>query len=299
MKILLLGKDGQLGRALGRSLAPLGELLALGRDSGLDLADPASLQRAVRQADPDVIVNAAAFTDVDRAEAEPGLAMHVNAEAPGLLAREMRTRRGWLVHYSSDYVYDGAGQAFRAEDSPAVPLNRYGQSKLAGDEAVGRSGAHHLLLRTSWVYGPHGGNFARSVLRLAASHEVLRMVDDQVGAPTGADLVADVTALALRQAREQPSVSGLYHLAAAGQVSRHGYAQYLIDQARRLGWPLAVRAVHAIASADYPLPAARPLNSRLDCERLQAVFRLRLPDWRAGVDRLLSDWRASPWGPEA
>ncbi|OZI72147.1 dTDP-4-dehydrorhamnose reductase [Bordetella genomosp. 12] len=299
MKILLLGKDGQVGRALRRALAPLGQVQALGRDGGLDLADLDGLQRLVRQAAPDILVNAAAFTAVDLAETQPQQAMRVNAEAPELLARHMRASRGWLVHYSSDYVYDGAGQGERAEDSPAAPLNAYGRSKLAGDQAVHASGAHHLVLRTSWVYGLHGENFPRSVLRLAASAARMRMVDDQIGAPTSADLVADVTALALRQALARPAVGGLYHLAAAGAVSRHAYAQYVIEQARRLGWAVRVPAVQAISTADYPQPAARPLNSRLDCSRLQATFGLRLPDWREGVDRLLADWRASPWRHEA
>lgn len=288
-----------MGRALRRALAPLGEVLAVGRDSGLDLADLDGLRRLVRAAGPDVVVNAAAFTDVDRVQAEPELALRINAEAPDLLARHMRASRGWLVHYSSEYVYDGSGQHWRDETSPAAPLNCYGQSKLAGDEAVRQSGVHHLLLRTSWVYGLHGANFPRSVLQMAARQPQMRIVDDQIGAPTSADLIADVTAQALRQARLQPAVSGLYHLAAAGAVSRHAYAQYLVEQARRLGWSLGVQTLHAISSADYPQPALRPLNSRLDCARLQAVFGLRLPDWREGVDRLLADWWACPWRRDA
>ncbi len=297
MKLLLLGAHGQLGQALGRSLAPLGEVVALGRQpwQGLtgDLADPGALQRTVRAVAPDVIVNAAAYTAVDRAEQEPDLAWQVNARAPGLLAREMRASQGWLVHYSSDYVFDGQAGAPYAEDSPAAPLNQYGRSKLAGDEEVAASGARHLLLRTGWVYGLQGENFPRTVLRLAASQSGLRMVDDQVGTPTGADLIADVTAHALR--RLTPGLSGLYHLAAQGEVSRLDYARHVIAQARALGRPLALREITAVSSASYPTPALRPLDTRLDCTRLQAVFGLRLPPWRDGIDRLLRQWCASPW----
>ncbi|MGU9990822.1 dTDP-4-dehydrorhamnose reductase [Bordetella avium] len=291
MKILLLGKDGQVGRTLCRALAPLGELLALGRrpqpQGHVDLSDLASLSRLVREVNPDVIVNAAAFTTVDQAEREPDLAFRINAEAPEILARAMRERQGWLVHYSSEYVYDGSGSEFRTEDSPTAPLNVYGLSKRAGDEAICRSGAHHLLLRTSWVYGSRGEGFPQTVLRLAAASGTLRMVDDQVGAPTGADLLADVSALALWQACRRPAVSGLYHVAAAGAVSRADYARHVLNQAR-----LAC-ATAPIASVDYPTPAQRPLNSRLDCTRLQRVFGLRLPDWRDGLDRALASMRVN------
>lgn len=293
MRILLLGKDGQLGWELQRALAPLGELTALGRqgDAGLcgDLADLDGLTATVRAVRPDVLVNAAAYTAVDRAEQEPVLAQAINADAPEALAREMAALGGWLVHYSTDYVFDGSGDAARAEDAATGPLNEYGRGKLAGEQAIARSGARHLVFRTSWVYGARGGNFAKSMLRLAAERPLLRVVSDQVGAPTGADLVADVTAHALIQACRNPSLAGLYHLAAAGAVSWHEYACHVIDTARALGESLAVRDIEGIASEEYPTPARRPLNSRLDTSRLRAAFGLYLPDWRAGVTRMLNE----------
>lgn len=295
MKILLLGKDGQLAWSLARALAPAGEVVALGRApaDGLsgDLADLAGLEQTMRAVDPDVVVNAAAYTAVDQAETDRELAFRVNAEAPELLARAMRARRGWLLHYSTDYVFDGAGDQAFAEDDAAAPLNIYGASKLAGDEAVVRSGVHHLIFRCPWLYGAQGQNFLRSVLALALSRRSLRMVADQIGAPTGTDLVADISVLALRQAQSAPALSGLYHLAAAGAVTRHAYAQFIIDEARRLGWPVLTETLAAISTADYPQAAPRPLNARLDCSRLQSRFRVALPPWQAGVTRVLTEWR--------
>lgn len=293
MKILLLGKNGQVGWELQRALAPLGELVALDRhgEAGLhgDLADPAALAATVRAVRPDVLVNAAAYTAVDRAEQERELAWTINAEAPGVLAREMAALDGWLVHYSTDYVFDGSGTMARAEDAEVGPLNEYGRSKLAGEREIASSGVRHLTLRTSWVYAARGGNFAKSMLRLAAERPQLRVVDDQIGAPTGADLIADVTALALLQARERDALAGCYHLSAAGEVSWCDYARHVIDTARALGKTLAVQEVLGIPSAEYPTPAPRPRNSRLDTSRLQAAFGLRLPHWRAGVTRMLNE----------
>jgi len=295
MRILLLGRNGQVGWELQRALAPLGELVALdraGRD-GLtgDLAQPDRLAETVRRLRPKVIVNAAGYTAVDRAEDEIELAATVNADAPAALAREAAALGAWLVHYSTDYVFDGSDQAPRDESSATAPLSVYGRTKLAGEQAVVASGARHLVFRTSWVYAARGGNFARTMLRLAAERDALRVIDDQVGAPTGAELIADVTAHALRMALAEPRHAGVYHLAAAGETSWHGYARHVIEWARAHGHAIKVapHAIEAIATTAYPTPARRPLNSRLDTTRLRRTFGLTLPAWQAGVDRMLSE----------
>ncbi len=291
MKILLLGASGQVGWELQRSLAPLGELIALDRQrsSAADLSRPSGLGALVAEVAPDVIVNAAAHTAVDRAESEPELAHAVNATAPGELARAAAARGALLVHYSTDYVFDGSGDHPRDETAATGPLSVYGRSKLAGEAAIQASGASHLILRTSWVYGARGQNFAKTMLRLAQERETLRVVADQIGAPTGADLLADITAHAIRAVRHDPSQAGLYHAAAAGETSWHAYARFAIDTARRLrpdlGWRLT--ALEPIPTADYPTPARRPLNSRLNTSRLERAFGLRLPAWQAGVERML------------
>lgn len=295
MKILLLGKNGQVGWELQRSLAPLGEIVALDRQGvdGLtgDLSHPEALRETVRAVRPDVIVNAAAYTAVDKAETEVELARTINATATGVLAEEAAALGAWLVHYSTDYVFDGSGDMPRDEAAATGPLSVYGSTKLDGEQAIVASGAHHLIFRTSWVYAARGGNFARTMLRLAGEREQLRVIDDQVGAPTGADLIADVTAHALKQAWRQPELSGLYHLAAAGQTSWHGYARHVIEWARRVGQPLRVSpaAIEPISTANYPTPARRPLNSRLDTSKLKRTFGLQLPDWRIGVERMLAE----------
>ncbi|WP_374676284.1 dTDP-4-dehydrorhamnose reductase [Ideonella sp.] len=294
MKILLIGRDGQLGWELQRALAPLGELVAAGRRGDgpvADLARPDSLAALVRQVQPELIVNAAAHTAVDRAETEPAVAQALNADAPGVLAREAAALGATLVHYSTDYVFDGSGQEARDEDAPTGPLSVYGRTKLAGEQQVQASGCRHLILRTSWVYAARGGNFARTMLRLAAERDGLRVIDDQVGAPTGAELIADVTAHAVRRLQREPALAGLYHLAAAGQTSWHGYACHVIEWARARGHPVRVAAdaVRPIPTRDYPTPAARPLNSRLDTRRLRDAFGLHLPPWQQGVDRMLDE----------
>lgn len=295
MKLLLLGKNGQVGWELQRALAPLGELTALDRhgDGGLhgDLSRPDALRETVRRLRPDVIVNAAAYTAVDKAESEPDVARVLNAEAPAVLAQEAAASGAWLVHYSTDYVFDGSGSAPRDESAPAAPLSVYGQTKLEGERAIAASGCRHLVFRTSWVYAARGGNFAKTMLKLAAERDVLRIVADQIGAPTGADLIADVTAHALRQAMQEPRASGLYHLAASGETSWHGYACHVIEWARARGHAVkvAAAAVQAIPSNEYPTPARRPLNSRLSTRSLQETFSLALPDWQAGVNRMLSE----------
>ena len=295
MKILLLGKNGQVGWALQRSLAPLGKLVALDRQGvdGLtgDLSHPEALRETVRSIRPDVIVNAAAYTAVDKAETEVELAHTINATAPGVLAQEAAALGAWLVHYSTDYVFDGSGDTPRKEDASTGPLSVYGLSKLEGERAIAASGARHLIFRTSWVYAPRGGNFARTMLRLAGEREQLRVIDDQVGAPTGAELIADVTAHALKQAWRHPELGGLYHLAAAGQTSWHGYACHVIEWARRAGHPVKANAatIEPISTSNYPTPARRPLNSRLDTHKLKRAFGLELPDWRVGVERMLTE----------
>jgi dTDP-4-dehydrorhamnose reductase len=295
MKILLLGKNGQVGWELQRSLAPLGELVALDFDTPgawrADFSQPDALAPLVREVRPDVIVNAAAHTAVDKAESEPELARTINATAPGVLAREAAALGAWLVHYGTDYVFDGSGSAARAEDAPTGPLSVYGRTKLEGEDAIRAAGGRHLILRTSWVYAARGGNFAKTMLKLAAERDALNVIDDQVGAPTGADLLADVTAHALRRAMAQPTLAGTYHCVAGGETSWHGYARFAIEQARAAGLPLKVApdAIKPIPTRDYPTPARRPLNSRLDTTKLRRAFDLVLPPWQAGVERLLAE----------
>ena len=293
MKILLLGKNGQVGWQLQRALAPLGEIVALERkDAGGDLADPQGLAAAVRTAKPQVIVNAAAYTAVDKAESEPQLARLINTEAPAALAREAAASGALLVHYSTDYVFDGSGSAPWQESDATGPLNVYGATKLAGEQAIAASGCAHLTFRTSWVYAAHGDNFIKTMLRLAATRERLTVIDDQKGAPTGAELIADVTAHAISQTLQQPAKAGLYHLTAAGEASWFDYAQYVLAlarQARPQGVKTAAGGVQPIASSQYPAAARRPLNSRLDTRRLQAAFGLQMPPWQQGVMRVLRE----------
>jgi dTDP-4-dehydrorhamnose reductase len=295
LKLLLLGCNGQVGWELQRALAPLGELVALDFDSpgplAADFADPPSLAGTVRAVRPDAIVCAAAHTAVDKAEGEPDLARRLNAEGPAVLAREARALGAWLVHYSTDYVFDGAGDAPRAETAPTGPLSVYGRTKLEGEEAIRASGCDHLLFRTSWVYGTRGGNFAKTMLRLASERDALSVIDDQVGAPTGAELLADVTAHALRAARGDASVSGTYHCVAAGATTWHGYATHVIESARRAGAPVKVAAdrIAAVPTSAFPTPARRPLNSRLATANLERTFGLAMPPWQKGVDRMLAE----------
>lgn len=294
MKILLFGKNGQVGWELQRSLAPLGELIALDHDSQElcgDFTDLDGLARTVAAVRPDVVVNAAAHTAVDKAESEPELAQLLNAQAPGVLARSARQLGALLVHYSTDYVFDGSGSRPRDESDPPAPLNVYGRTKLEGERLVMRECAQHVVFRTSWVYAARGGNFARTMLRLAGERDRLTVIDDQVGAPTGAELLADVTAHAIRAVRAEPALAGLYHLVAAGQTSWHGYARFVIGQALARGANLKVGpdGVVPVPTSDFPTPARRPHNSRLDCSRLETTFGLRLPPWEQGVARMLNE----------
>lgn len=296
MKILLLGKNGQVGWELQRSLAPLGEVLALDRHSPHfcgDLSQPERLAQTVLTWRPDVIVNAAAHTAVDKAESEPELARCLNATAPAALARAAAEVGGWLVHYSTDYVFSGQGEQPWQEDDATDPLSVYGQTKLEGEQAILASGCRHLILRTSWVYAARGGNFVRTMLRLAAERERLTVINDQRGAPTGADLIADVTAHAIRQATapQGASLAGIYHLVASGETSWHGYARHVIAQARLIqpGLDLKVTDIAPVPTSSFPTPAQRPLNSRLATHKLQQALGLVLPPWQQGVDRLLAE----------
>ena len=293
MKILLLGKNGQVGWELQRSLAPLGELIALDRHSqdGLsgDLSDLDALRATIREVRPDVIVNAAAYTAVDKAESETELADRVNAQASQVMAEEAAALNAWLVHYSTDYVFNGQGSTPWQETDAVAPVNHYGASKLAGEQAITASGCKHLIFRTSWVYAARGNNFAKTMLRLAKDRETLNVIADQIGAPTGADLIADVTALAIRKVVHQPELAGLYHLAAGGEVSWHGYASHVIEFAKANAQELAVESVVPIETTAYPTPARRPLNSRLNTQKLRDNFSLHLPDWQSGVTRMLRE----------
>jgi len=287
MKILLTGCAGQLGRELKRSLACLGEVIACDR-SQLDLARADPLRAALRSIAPAVIINAAAYTAVDKAEAEPGLADTINSLAPGILAEEARRLDALLIHYSTDYVFDGSkATAYTEGDAPA-PLSAYGRSKLGGERAIAAAGGRHLIFRTSWVYGLHGANFMKTMLRLARERNELRVVGDQVGAPTWTRHLADATSHVLAR-KDIPD--GLYHLAAAGETSWHGYAEAIFGEALRAGLLENIPVVNRIASADFPLPAARPANSRLDCSRFRRDFGLALPDWRTGLIDCLADAR--------
>lgn len=295
MKILLFGKGGQVGWELQRALAPLGELIALDFDSTGDLSgdfsQPEAVAATVRRVAPDLIVNAAAHTAVDKAESEADLARLINATTPGRIAQEAKALGAHLIHYSTDYVFDGSGDAPRDETAATGPHSVYGRTKLEGEQLIAASGATHLILRTSWVYAARGGNFAKTMLKLAKERERLTVIADQFGAPTGAELLADVSAHAARMLRARPELSGLYHCVAAGETSWYGYATHVIERARAAGHAIKVApdAILPIPTTDYPTPATRPLNSRLDTRRLREAFGLVLPSWQQGVDRMLAE----------
>jgi dTDP-4-dehydrorhamnose reductase len=291
-RVLLAGRNGQLGWELQRALAPLGELVALDR-AGMDLADPDSIHRAIADARPDVIVNAAAYTAVDRAESEPDAAMRINGIAPGIIAEEAARSGALVVHYSTDYVFDGAQGAPYREDDPPAPMSAYGRSKLAGEEAVRAAGAPYLILRTSWVYAARGANFLRTMLRLAGERDELKIVDDQVGAPTWARSIAVMTARVLGvggagpgRARER---TGVYHLTAAGAVSWCGFARAIFAAARERRPDFKAPAVVPIPSSQYPLPARRPANSRLATDKLEAAFGVEPPRWDAALAQCMRE----------
>lgn len=295
MKILLLGKNGQVGWELQRALAPLGDVIALDFDSAgplkADFSNPESLAATVRAVAPQIIVNAAAHTAVDKAESEPDFARALNATSPAVLAREAAALGAWLMHYSTDYVFDGSGTAPWVEDSPTGPLSVYGATKLEGEEAIRASGCRYLIFRTSWVYAARGGNFAKTMLKLAKERDKLTVIDDQIGSPTGADLLADLTAHALRAAITKPEFAGTYHAVAGGETSWHGYARHVVEFARATGQAIKVapRDILAVPTSAFPTPAKRPGNSRMDTRKLRETFDLTLPSWQSGVERMLTE----------
>jgi len=298
MKILLFGKGGQVGWELQRSLAPLGELIALDSDSSElcgDFTKHAGLADTVRAVRPDVIVNAAAHTAVDKAESEPELARSINALAPQVLAIEAARLGAWLVHYSTDYVFDGSGSTPWVETDPTGPLSVYGRNKLEGETLIAQACPRHLIFRTSWVYAARGGNFAKPMLRLAQERDRLTVIDDQIGAPTGADLLADVTAHAIRQVTEQVDLAdtcaGIYHLVASGETSWYEYAKHVLAQAQIVQPAIKIKATEVlpVPTSAFPTPARRPHNSRMSTGKLQHVFGLTPPPWQTGVNRMLAE----------
>lgn len=295
MKVLLFGRNGQVGWELQRSLAPLGEVVALGSGTGDglcgDFTDPEGVARTIRTVRPDAIVNAAAYTAVDKAESEADKAAQVNAVTPGVVAEEAAKLGAWLVHYSTDYVFDGSGTRPWREDDATGPLSVYGRTKLAGEQRIAAAHAKHLILRTSWVYGARGGNFAKTMLRLARERDRLTVIDDQFGAPTGADLLADVTAHALRSLAAGSGQAGIFHVAAAGETTWNGYARFVVASAQQSGEKLKAgpEQVEKVPTTAFPTPARRPHNSRLDTNRFRAAFGLVLPPWEQGVTRMLQE----------
>ena len=294
MKILLFGKNGQVGWELQRSLSSVGELVALDTDDQTPCGDFTRLEdiiQTIHSVSPDIIVNAAAYTAVDKAESESALAHTINTQAPKILAQESLKIGAWLVHYSTDYVFDGNGTKPWKETDPTAPINIYGSTKLEGEKAVINSGCKHLIFRTSWIYSVRGENFIKTMIRLAQSRDHLSVIDDQIGAPTGAELLADVTAHSICTALRQPQVSGLYHLAAKGEISWYGYANFVLDKARQSGIKLQVQAenIRPVTTDVFPQTARRPGNSRLNTKKIEHTFDLTLPLWQTGVTRMLTE----------
>jgi dTDP-4-dehydrorhamnose reductase len=291
MKILLTGKHGQLGFELQRALAPLGQVFAVDRQE-CDLADTEALRQLVRSLKPDLIINPAAYTAVDRAESEPSLAAAINATAPGILGEEADRLGAWVIHYSTDYVFDGESKAAYRESDATNPLSVYGRTKRDGDVILQQTCSRHLILRSSWVVGAHGNNFAKTMLRLAGERDSLNIVADQYGAPTSAALLADVTAQLVGRVRREGLADfpfGLYHLTAGGVTTWYDFACFIIEQALLAGKPLktTLENIRPIATEAYPLPARRPTNSQLDTSLFRTTFSLELPDWQSGVHHIL------------
>jgi len=289
MRILLTGINGQVGHQLLRTLQPIGEVIAVDRQQ-CNLANPDQLRQVIRDVRPAIIVNPAAYTAVDRAESEPDLAGSINGIAPGILAEEAKRMDALLVHYSTDYVFDGSVGRTYVESDQTNPLGVYGRTKLAGELAIGNMGCRHLIFRTCWVYGNHGQNFMRTMLRLAGERDELRVVADQHGSPTWSRMIAEATALAVAGYSGQ---TGIYHLAASGETTWHGFASAIIEYANTVGLLDRQVPVCRITSADFPTPARRPGNSRLNCERLNADFGLRLPEWPVQLQLCLQERLAS------
>lgn len=292
MNILLFGKTGQVGWELQRALAPLGNLIALdvqSKDYCGDFSNPEGIAETVRAIKPDVIVNAAAHTAVDKAESERDFAELLNATSVEAIAKEAARIGAWVVHYSTDYVFPGDGETPWQETDATAPLNVYGQTKLNGEKALQAHCAKHLIFRTSWVYAGKGNNFAKTMLRLAKERTELSVINDQIGAPTGAELLADCTAHAIRVALAKPEVAGLYHLVASNTTTWYDYAALVFEQAREAGIELAIEKLNAVPTSAYPTPAKRPQNSRLNTEKFQQNFDLVLPSWDIGVKRMLAE----------
>ncbi|MEQ1962913.1 dTDP-4-dehydrorhamnose reductase [Xenorhabdus khoisanae] len=292
MKILLLGKNGQVGWELQRALSPLGELIALDRHSNDycgDLAKPNKLAETISQLKPDVIVNAAAYTAVDKAENEPELARLVNSESVKILAECAQNIRALLIHYSTDYVFSGEGEHFWREEDQTASLNTYGQTKLEGEQYIQKHCPNHLILRTSWVYSTFGNNFAKTILKLAKNRKNLSIINDQYGAPTSAELIADCTAIALKQALQHKEKCGVYHLVASGSTNWYEYAKLVTNEAKKNGLDLAINEIDAIPATEYPLPAKRPYNSRMNNSKFKKIFSTELPNWQMGVIRMIKE----------
>jgi dTDP-4-dehydrorhamnose reductase len=295
IRILLTGKNGQLGFELQRSLAVLGSVIAVDRED-CDLSNPEAIRALVARVQPHVIVNPAAHTAVDKAESEPELAHAINTIAPQIFAEEAAKIGALLVHYSTDYVFDGTKGGWYSETDTPNPQSVYGKTKLAGELAIAAANPRHLIFRTSWVFGAHGGNFLKTILRLAGEREELKIIADQHGAPTAASLLADVTAHAVRQVLHIESANdsqvsdlyGTYHLVAAGSTTWHGYAESVVERAKAADVPVKATQILPIPTSAYPLPAPRPANSQLSTEKLQAAFGLCLPDWQDGVMQVMT-----------
>lgn len=293
MKILLLGKNGQVGWELQRSLSPLGEIIALDRH-GLnewcgDLTQPEKIYQTILDISPDVVVNASAYTAVDLAEADTETANLVNHLAVGKIAEACLKVQAVFIHYSTDYVFNGHGHTAFHENDTVEPLNIYGQTKAWGEQSIVSSMSDYLIFRTSWVFAEKGKNFLKTMLNLAQQREVLSIIDDQIGAPTSADLIADVTAHALIQVLNDKSKSGIYHLVASGETSWFEYAKYVFEQAKNAGLDLVVKKVNPIPTTAYPTPAKRPHNSRLDNQKIQQTFHLVMPEWKVHVQRTVTE----------
>ena len=292
MKILLIGKNGQVGWELQRSLVTLGDVVAVDYfDNTLcgDLSNPKGIAQTIQTVKPDVIVNAAAHTAVDKAETEQELSRLLNADSVEVIAKESAKLGALLIHYSTDYVFNGEGTHYRNEDEQTGPLNVYGETKLAGELAVAKHNARHFIFRTSWVYATRGANFAKTMLRLAKEKEKLSIINDQFGAPTGAELLADATAIAIRTAVHNQKLFGTYHLVASGETTWFDYAQYVFSIAKELGETLSIKEVIGVDTSAYPTPAKRPHNSRLSNKKFQTAFEVQLPDWKVGVKRVVTE----------
>ncbi|WP_179990000.1 dTDP-4-dehydrorhamnose reductase [Acinetobacter sp. YH12252] len=293
MKILLLGKNGQVGWELQRSLAPLGEVISLDRN-GLDqwcgdLSQPDQVYQTILDISPDVVVNASAYTAVDLAETEQDMANLINHVAVGKIAEACAQIKALFVHYSTDYVFDGHGINAFTESDLLKPLNVYGQTKALGEQAIQNAQCHYLIFRTSWVFAQKGKNFLKTMLTLAQQREELSIINDQIGAPTSAELIADVSAHAIAQTLRDQTKVGIYHLVAGGETSWFEYAQYIFEQAKKLGVHLAIQKVNPIPTTAYPTPAQRPLNSRLNNQKIQHAFQIYLPDWKVHVQRTVTE----------